>query len=157
MAIDTKDFVTDSFKQAAETFARTMQTGIRFQEETARFWSDFFGKQTEEARHTYEKLTTDALPFSQKNVERFHRMFDDQATKSISFLKKAFEHGPATTATETYERMLALWQQSFDTLRESADAVAKANGEMFDNYSNMVRTFSNGGSKPVVTKPASAK
>ncbi len=155
MALDTKHVVTDSFKQAAETFSRTMETGIRFQEETARFWSEFFNKQTEDIRHGVEKFSTETLPFSQKNIERFHKLFDEQATKSVSFLKRAFEQTPATSPTEAYERLMTLWQQSFDTVRESADAMAKANVEMFENYSSMFRTFTttNGHGKAAPAKP----
>lgn len=144
MATQTFDFMNDTFKQATQNFARTLEVGIKFQEDAARFWTDAFGKNAEELRTQWEKLAADVAPFSKKNMERFHKLFEEQSARSLELLKKSLEANRASTPTDALDNLLGLWRNSFDTIRESADAVAKANADLFESWTHMAKGETNG-------------
>lgn len=43
MATDNKDFMTQMFDCATDTFQKSMQTGMKMQEQAMKFWSNSFG------------------------------------------------------------------------------------------------------------------
>jgi hypothetical protein len=133
------DFMTETMRAATENFTRTLQAGIKFQEQNAQFWSDLVGRSTEDFRTQWDRLARDAAPFQQKNLEAFHRLFEEQSQRTLDLLRRSVELGQAQSAGSTYEQLAALWRTSFETLRESADAIARTNAQMFESWSELMR------------------
>ncbi|MBW7906180.1 MAG: hypothetical protein LC135_16555 [Phycisphaerae bacterium] len=148
-----RDFMTDMFKQAADSFARTMQAGVKFQEETAQFWTDLAGKNLDELRSQWDKFSLDATPFTKKNLEQFHKLFEEQTTRTLDLLRKTFDLGGSQNTAEICDRMAAVWRDSLDTIRHSTDAMAKANTEVFENCSEMIRKLSGAANGHGAQKP----
>ncbi len=154
MATETKDFVTDMFNQATESFNRTMSTGLEFQQQAGKFWGDVFEKSFDQVRTHTEKVSKDFVPGAKKNVEQFHKMFDGQAQKSLDMLRKTFESGECCNVQDLSDQTVKMWQTSFDTVRSQVDAMAKMNVEMFESFSDMAnKTFVDG--QKCAAKPAS--
>lgn len=147
------EFFKDTIKQAGDSFNKALETGVKFQEQTARFWTDLANRNMDELRGRLDKYNTDAMPFSRKNLDSFHRIFDTQVNKGLDLLKQTVETAKSQSAGEMYDQMLSFWRNSFDAMRETADAVAKVNNEMFDAWTGMFHV-GNGGSKPGPSKPA---
>ncbi len=133
------DLLTETMRAATENFTKTLQAGIRFQEQNARFWSDLLGRSSEDFRTHWDRLTREAAPFQQKNVEAFHQLFEEQSQRTLDLLRKSVELGQNQAAGQLYEQLAALWRTSFDTLRESADAIARTNARMFESWSELMR------------------
>lgn len=140
----TQEFVKDAVKQATDTFTRTIEAGVKFQEQNARFWTDMANKNVDELRTKLDKFNLDATPFSRKNLDGFHKLFDTQVNKSMDMLRQTFEAARAQSAPDLYENMLAMWRNSFDALRETADTVARTNSEMFESWKDMMNVCANG-------------
>jgi len=140
----SRDFMTDMFKQAADSFSRTMQAGVKFQEDSTRFWTDLANKNLDEVRTQWEKLSLDATPFAKKNLDQFHKLFEEQTSKTLELLRKTCEAGSLQSPSEVYERLTLMWRDSLDSIRQTTDAFAKTNGELFENCSEMIRKFSGG-------------
>lgn len=142
------NYMTDMFKGLSDNFADTMKAGLKFHEDTARFWFDMNSKNFEQFRNRFEQITDEFVPFSKRNMDRFHTLFDEQAKKSLDLLKQSYEMGQTGNANELCDRLFNLWKSSFETLRESVDNVAKANSDIFRNMTEVVNT--NGtGQRPV--------
>lgn len=151
-----KDIVTDAFRQAAENFTRTVQAGVKFQEQTASFWNEMMEKGAGEFRTQWEKLSHDFAPYQKKTVEQIHRLVDEQSRRSLELLRKSFDAGKGEGMGDVCEKMTDLWKSSFDRVRESADMLAQANAELFDGWTDMLKSVGtprNGHSKPAA-KPA---
>lgn len=145
MTAAAQECMKDTFKQISDTFARTMEIGTKFHEDNARFWTETIGRNLDAFRTQWQKLNDELLPFTRRNVERFHKLFDEQAQRSLELLRRSLEAAsPAGDASQVYERVNDAWRSSFETLRESADAVAKANAEMFQGWTDAVRRLYNG-------------
>jgi hypothetical protein len=139
-ATDTKEFMADVFKQATETFNHTLRTGVEFQEQAAKFWKDNFDKGFDQFRTQFEqveRMSKDAIPTSKHNLERFHQIFDEQAKVSIDMLRKSFETGENFNAQDVFDQTMRLWRNSFDTIRNNVDAMAKTNVEMLESFCEM--------------------
>lgn len=133
------EFMNDSAKQVSDVFARTMQSGARLHEEAAKFWAETSRKQLDDQRAQFEKMVDEAAPFSRKNAERFQKFFDEQADRSLDMLRKSFDSARATNPTQACESLMNLWRSSFETMRESADAMAKFNSDIFASWNDMLR------------------
>lgn len=148
------DFVMDSFKNMTETFADTMKTAMKFNEETARFWADTFTKNTEEFRNRTQKVADEFAPFTKNNVERVQKTFEEQMNRTTTLFRDTFKAmTPNGQANNMTERMTGMWKDSFETVRESMDTVAKANMDMFKNWNeffqnNMFNAARTNGAKP---------
>jgi hypothetical protein len=155
MPADTKEFVADSFKQAADAFAKSMHAGIRFQEDTAQFWTEIMGRTTEELRVRWDKFSHDVAPFSRRAADRLNRLFDEQSHRGLELMRKSFDLWQARTANEAYDKTMALWQASFNTMRDSSDALVRTNAELLDGWSQTVRSVTGApeGKGPVKGEP----
>ena len=129
------DFMTQMFTQAANTFNETMQTGLKFQEQSAKFWTGTLAKNADQVRTQFEKVADEAIPAAKKNLEQFHRMFENQAQKSLDVLRETFDGARGWADKGLQDQTMTLWRTSFDAMRSSVDVVAKANAEMFEKWS----------------------
>lgn len=146
----TTDTMTEMFEHMTDTFAKTLKTGLKFQEESARFWTDMYDKNTHQCQTHYDKMVDSTAPLYKKNLDGLMKMFDHQAGKSLELLKESCELSTAASPVQFGERMAQLWRHSFDAFRESADMMARTNQEVFENWTKMAREAApkTNGSKP---------
>lgn len=145
---------TDTFKGLSDSFAETMKAGLKFHEETARFWFDVNSKNLDLFRGRFEQAADEMIPFSKRNLDRFHNLFDEQSKKALELLRRWQEMGQPTNVNDGYERLFTLWRNSFETLRDSVDTVAKTNSEIFRN---MTDTLNTNGAKPAAATNATPR
>lgn len=150
------EFFADTFKTMTESFTDTMRTAMKFNEDTARFWTDTFSKNSEEFRTRSHKIADEVTPFSKQNVERFQRTFDEQMNRTVNFMRDAFGAMQPAKPTEVTDRMLSMWKESFENVRESMDTYAKANMDMFKTWTEFYQTAANGAGKTVKAAKAGA-
>ncbi len=139
MATETRDFVSDMFKQATERFGQTMQAGVEFQAQATKFWTNAFGKGVDQFGTQVDKMSKDAVPAAKKNLQQFHIMFDDQVKKCFETLRRTFDGGQDRNAPELLEQTMKMWQTSFDMVRANADMMSKSNIEMFETLNEMAK------------------
>jgi hypothetical protein len=132
--------MTRLFDQLNDTFNETLKASVNFQEQGTRFWKNLFEQAPSGLREQFEKLPAEVLPFSKASVDRFQRLFDTQAERTVELMHETFELGKAETPADLYGEMLKLWRQSFDVLRESNEAYAKTSAEIFEQFSKFAST-----------------
>lgn len=137
MATETTQLMTTMFQQATENFNETMRAGLKYQEETARFWTEATGKGLQQFQKQAEKVTDEIFPTANKNLKHFHQQFDAQAEKGLEMLQRTLESGEPRVARETIDQTMGMWRKSFDAMRSSVDMMSKANTDMFHNWSEM--------------------
>ncbi len=62
--------VFDAMKQVAEDYAKTVQAGMKFYEDTAQIYAEMATKNVDQATAGYAKLATDLADLNKKNFER---------------------------------------------------------------------------------------
>lgn len=144
----TVDFMNDSFKTMTDSFTDAMNTAMKFNEETTRFWTDTFTRTTDEFRTRNEKVVNEFAPFTRENAERFQKSFQDQTDRTMKMMRETMDTvRPTMNPTENTERMMNIWRDSFDNVRESMDTYAKANQDMFRNWTEFFNTTTKNATK----------
>lgn len=143
MAHATTDAFADMFKTMTENYADAMRQAAKFNEDTARFWTDTFTKNAEDFRTRTQKVMDEVTPFGKTNVERVQKTFEQQMNRSMDFFREQVKTLQPTAQGEVAERMMSAWRESFETARESMDTFAKANQDMFKTWNEFWTTFGN--------------
>lgn len=134
---------TEAFKTAGEMFNKSVQAGVKVQEESVRVWNDSTTRTTDEFRNRVEKFADEVAPLNKKNADRFQRLFDEQTQRGSNFFRTALEINPFvrpfSTPAEAFERTGNFFKASFDVLRESVDAFSKASQETVADWQNVAK------------------
>ncbi len=129
----------DAMKQVAENYVKTMQVGMKFYEDTAQIYTEMATKNVDQAKAGYVKLATDLADLNKKNLERFQTFFDDQIHRNASLTPYMVDPAGFTNPAEVYERMAALWRNSFESLRDSVITTAKATADAIEGWTRAYR------------------
>ncbi len=130
----------DAMKQVAENYVKTMQVGMKFYEDTAQIYTEMATKHVDQAKAGYVKFATDLADLNKKNLERFQTFFDEQIRRNASLTPYMFDPVAFSNPAEVYERMAALWRNSFESLRDSVTTTAKATAEFVEGWTRAYRT-----------------
>ncbi|TWT42317.1 hypothetical protein RAS1_34470 [Phycisphaerae bacterium RAS1] len=150
VAPETFETMNDAFKTGTDTFATFVQTGVKFQEQTARFWNDLFARSNDEIRTQTERFNRDIMPVARRNAERVQKLVDEQTQRTTDFVRRSFDIGQAATPAEAMDKFLGLWQTSFDVMKQSTDAFARVGNEMVANWSDSMKNCCQFAAKPGV-------
>jgi len=138
MATASTDFMTDSFKQMSDCLAGTLEVGTDFFQRTAEFWTDAAAKNAQTFRKQWETFNGQAAPLARSNIERLQKLFEQQCQRGLELMRLNVDTQPTADPAELFDRTVELWRNSFETLRQSIDAVAKANAQMFESWTELI-------------------
>lgn len=132
--------MTDMFKAMSDSYAKSFNTGVKFFDETGRFWTETMNKNADDYRNRCDKMIEDFSATGKKNMDRMVRFFEEQNTRTMGLVKHVTELQPATTPSELLDRTSHVMKSSFDAVRDSVDSFAKFTGETMQNTATVVRT-----------------
>ncbi len=148
MTATMTDAYTNAWKTAMESFQDTLKAGVKFHEETARFWTDNANRNLETFQTKTQQFVNDTTPFGKKNVEQFNKTFEQNVQRTMDLYRDAWKQGMPANPAEMSEHMASMWKNTFETMRESVDALAKANTDMLNRWVDVAGTNGNGATKP---------
>lgn len=134
------EFVTDTYKTMTDSFTETMRTAMKFNEETARFWTDNLTRNADEFRNRSQKLVDEMAPFGKTNFERYQKNLDEQMQRTVNFVRDAMQTMQPNKPAESTERFMNMWKDQFETVRESMDTFAKANMDLARTWTEFFQT-----------------
>lgn len=140
MATQTQPNVGHLFDQAFQAFNDTLKAGVKIQEDVGRWWTDAFEQAL--PKNEWQKKTGglfgEAIPAAQRSAEECLKLLEANYRRSTVLLKKAFEVEPAETA-DLRARTEQLWRESFELVKENAEAVVQANLKLIELWSGVVK------------------
>lgn len=140
----TTNFATDTFRQAAETFNKAFQAGLKFQEDAFRTFSENATRATDEFRNRVERIADEMTPTTKKNVDRFTKLFDDNTQRASAFFRSALDANPFVAPvhnpTEMMDRTMSFWKSAFETTRESFEALNKTTQDAWTSIAQCCKT-----------------
>lgn len=134
MATETQDFVSGVFKHAGECFNQAVQTGIAFQKEAGKSWTDAYGRNLDLFRAQFDTVANDAVPAAKNNLERFQGLCDAQVKQGMDMFRQVFGVGQDGQTANVFDRTMETWRRSFDVMQSNMDTLAKANMEVFESF-----------------------
>jgi hypothetical protein len=133
--------VTGLFDQAMASFSETFRSGVKMQEDVAKWWTDTLDQSgpTQEWQRRSRAIINDAMPAAQKNAEEWLKVVDQNYSRTVELLKKAFASDGVSNPAELQARVKELWEESLGVLKENAQAIAETNVKMMDLWADLLR------------------
>ncbi len=147
MATEMKDTFENFFKQATETVANTVNTGVRWTEEVNRFWTrPLTGSPSfDDIRRRSEQMATETINLWQKNSAENQKGLDAQCRNTIDLTRKSFETIAADDVKDLRDKTLSLWTTMFDHMRKSTEIGMNTGMQMLENWTAFVTRSVNTG------------
>ena len=92
-ATTTEAKFTSLFDQASQAFGEAMKAGVKVQEDIAKCWSEALesGGALTQWQTRSRAMFDEAIPATQRNVETWLKVVEQNYNRSMDLLKKAFE------------------------------------------------------------------
>lgn len=134
------EFATQTFTQWGEILNSAIETGLKFQEESSRFWTNLYNQGAETVRGRWQRVADELMPLNNKNTDRFQKLFHEQADRGMNLLRQAFDVCKVRTPAEWTDRAGEFWRASFDTMKEATEAATQVGAEAWQSWTDAVRT-----------------
>lgn len=132
--------ISQFFDQAAQTFDMAMRAGLRFQEESMRWWAEMIPManylQQSTAQHA-QRIMPSMEPFAQQNASQCFAFIGQSCQTGMDMLRQAFAPGASASGFEApyfemQKRIGEFWQQSFGALRSNTRDLVNFNSRMME-------------------------
>ncbi len=132
---------TELLDQAMKNYEQALRTGVRLQEDTARWWTNFFNQTAwpQEWQKQVNTVMSQAIPTAQKNVEESLRLLDQGSRTGLNLLKKAMNGTQSAVTGDVQSEVQELWQSSLTVLRSNMQAITESQARMMESWTEFMR------------------
>ena len=133
--------VTDLYDQAMKSYEQALKTGVKMQEESAKYFSNLVNQTTspQDLQKRMKSVTDEFIPQTQKSVEEGVKLIEQTTRTSIELLKKAVAAGQPTSMQDAQAKFLGLWEASLNAMRDTAVSVTHANNKAIESWVSYAR------------------
>ena len=133
--------VTDLFDQAMKSYEQALKTGVKMQEESAKFFSNLVNQTTspQDWQKRMKAMTDEFIPQTQKAVDEGVKLIEQTGRASVELLKKAVAAGQPTSTQDAQAKFLGLWEASLNAMRDTAVSVTQANNKAIESWVSYAR------------------
>ena len=136
--------VSELFEQAMSSYEQAFRTGMRLQEESAKWWTKLIEQPgtAREWQKAVRAMADEVLPETQKRMEEGLRLIEQNSRARLELLKvfkKSVELPQTNPLAESQTKLLSFWEASLHGMLESAEAVAQANTQAMESWMELCR------------------
>jgi hypothetical protein len=122
-------------EQAIKNYEEALQTGVRIQEESSKWWTEFMQSGAPaEWRQRWGSSAMDNIPVVQQRMEDALHLLEQGSRTSLDLMKRAMEVAMTETPAEAQGKLQDLWGASLQALRGNGQAVAQANAKVVEAW-----------------------
>jgi hypothetical protein len=139
MSDNTKQPLSEVIEQALKNYQQALEAGLKAQEETAKWWTEFTAQEDSPAdwHKRWSTAAIQMIPVLQKRMEESLRLLDQSGRSSLELLKQACQLVGSDSATSAQQKMGDLWEASLQALRKNALTVSQANAKAMESWMNL--------------------
>lgn len=128
--------VTDLYDQAMKSYEQALKTGMKMQEESAKYFSNLVNQSTspQDWQKRIKTVADEFIPQTQKTVDEGVKLIEQTSRTSIELLKKAVATGQPTSVQDAQAKFLGLWEASLNAMRDTAVSVTQANNKAIESW-----------------------
>lgn len=128
------------FDQAIKSYEHALRTGVRLQEDAARWWTNLFHQTawTQDWHRHVSSAMSQAIPTAQKNMEESIRLMDQSSKTSLNFFKRAADAPRTGTASEMQSQVQEMWQSSLNVLQSNMQAISESQARLMETWTDFV-------------------
>ncbi|HEV8494727.1 MAG TPA: hypothetical protein VGR76_20780 [Candidatus Angelobacter sp.] len=128
--------MSDLVDQAMKNYEQALQAGVKLQEESSKWWTDFMNQTAVPAdwHKRWNATAVETIPILQKRMEESLRLVDQGSRTSLDLMKQALQVTGTDSAASAQTKMQELWEASLQALRNNAQAVSQANAKVVESW-----------------------
>ena len=129
------------FDQAIKSYEHALRTGVRLQEDAARWWTNLFHQTswTQDWPRQVSSAMSQAIPTAQKNMEESIRLIDQSSKTSLSFFKRAVDAPRSGNTSDMQTHVQEMWQSSLNVLQSNMQAISESQARLMESWTDFVR------------------
>lgn len=143
MATSTQNQASeDLFRQAIRAWESAAETGVKMQEESAKWLRQTFSSETGSMTDWYNKsqsILSETIVKSQENIDETVRLMNQQAESSIRLIQKALEAKGGESEADAREKFTQWWETAVETMRANSEAVLNSNRKVLATWTEMAK------------------
>ncbi len=141
---------TELFDQALQSFETVLKSGVTFQQEQFKRFTDSLGAFS--SPYDWLKRTqaviNDAIPATRRQIDEIGRAMQQNTTTCLEMLEKACAASRSTSMSEAQDKTRQLWEALLAAQRTNTQAIVQANARMLEIWTELAQT----GSSPESTE-----
>jgi translation initiation factor 2 alpha subunit (eIF-2alpha) len=141
MTDKTKNPASEMFDQALQNYEQALRTGLQVQEEAGRCWTKLLNQAA--SPHDWQKqltsLANDVIPPTQKTMEGYLNLLEQNSRASVELLKKGIEAAQTKGFAEGQGKLVEFCEGSLKSLKANAQAIVDLNGKAIDSWVSVVK------------------
>jgi hypothetical protein len=132
---------TELFDQAMRSYEQALRTGVRLQEDTARWWTNFLHQTswTQDWQRQVSSVMSHAIPTAQRNMEESLRLIDQSSKTSLNLLKRAVDAPRTTAVSDVQSQVQEIWQSSLNVMQSNMQAITESQARVMESWTEYVR------------------
>ena len=136
MSDKIKNPMNELMEQAMKNYEQALQAGLKLQEESSKWWSDFMTQSAAPAdwQKRWKTTANQTIPIVQTRMEDALRLLEQSSRTSLELLKQAVTVTTSDSSASAQMKLQQLWEASLETMRNNAQAVAQANAKVVESW-----------------------
>jgi hypothetical protein len=132
---------TELFDQAIRSYEQALRTGVRLQEDTAKWWSNFLHQTawTQDWQRQMSTVVSQTIPTAQRSMEESLRLIDQSSKTGLNFLKRAVDAPRTNAASDMQSQVQDIWQSSMNVLQTNMQAITDSQAKVMESWTDFVR------------------
>jgi len=131
---------SELFEQAMKNYEQALQSGLKLQQESARWWMDLMTQagSPQEWQHRFSEVAAGSMANLQKRMEENLKVVEHNSRVSVELLKKAVDAAKADTVAAGQAKVQELWDASLEALRANTTAINQVNAKWVESWMQFV-------------------
>ena len=140
MSDRTKTPMTELMEQAMKNYEQALQSGLKLQEESTKWWTDLISQTAAPAdwQKRWRSTASQTIPVVQKRMEEALRVVEQSSRTSLNLLKQALALTVNDSAANTQTKLQELWEASLEAVRNNAQALTQANARVVESWMQLL-------------------
>ena len=132
---------TEIFSQAMKSYEQALRTGVKLQEDTAKWLTSFCQQPpwTQELKKQMGSVVSQAIPAIQRNMEESLRLIDMVNKTTLNLLKKSTNGSSTAAAADVQPEMQRLWQSSLSVMQSNMKSLTDSQTKAVESWTEFMR------------------
>lgn len=127
--------------QATAAYFGAVKNTLKVQEELVTGWVDLVRKAdgVDFLPQTAQQVLKETIPLAEKQAEELLKVVEDGSRQGLNLMAEAFETVRTTKPADAQARLEKLWENSLTALRDSAEAIVRANAHLVETWTGIAK------------------
>jgi hypothetical protein len=139
MTAETKSG-TEMFEQATKTYEQLLKSGIKLQQDSAKWWSNAIADvASPDIQRRIKSVTDDLIPQTQKSVDDWVKIAQECTRSCTDLMKKSTAVTQSGSLQEAQTKALGVWEASLNAVCSMTQSVTQANTKALESWMDYVK------------------